>query len=103
MLSFHLLSCLCGILGADLLIGAQAVVFNPQFEYFFSPDVKDSELDSVQSWPAGSAQYLLCYSKPLSSGLEALLFNCNLNNGCKIKPTSKFVILLLKALLTGNG
>ena len=32
----HLLSCLCGILGADLLICARAVVFNPHFRYFFS-------------------------------------------------------------------
>ena len=56
--SRHLLSCLCGILGADLLIGARAVVFNPHFRYFFSPDVRDSELGSIQSWPAGSALLL---------------------------------------------
>ena len=62
--SRHLLSCLCGILGADLLIGARAVVFNPHFRYFFSPDVRDSELGSIQSWPAGSALLLLDSFEP---------------------------------------
>ena len=40
--SRHLLSCLCSILGADLLRGGRTVVFNPHFLYF-SPDVWDSE------------------------------------------------------------
>ena len=62
--SRHLLSCLCGILGADLLIGARAVVFNPHFRYFFSPDVRDSELGFVQSWPAESALLLLDSIEP---------------------------------------
>ena len=32
------------------------MVFNPHFRYFFSgsPDVRDSELGSIQSWPAES-------------------------------------------------
>ena len=34
--SRHLLSCLRGILGADLLIGARAVVLNPHFQHFWS-------------------------------------------------------------------
>ena len=62
--SRHLLSFLCGILGADLLVGARAVVLNPHFLYFFSPDVRDSELGSVQSWPAGSVLLLLDSFEP---------------------------------------
>ena len=62
--SRYLLSCLCGILGADLLVGAPAVVFNPHFRYFFSPDVLDSELGPIQSWPAGSALLLLDSFEP---------------------------------------
>ena len=62
--SRHLLSCLCCILGADLLVGAGAVVFNPHLQYFFSPDVLDSELGSIQSWPAGSALLLLNSFEP---------------------------------------
>ena len=52
---------LCRILGADLLIGAQAVVFNPHFQHFFrvSPEAKDLELGCVQFWPAIPALLLL--------------------------------------------
>ena len=46
--SSHLLSCLRRILGADLLIGAQAVVFNPHFQLFFSPEANDLELGGVK-------------------------------------------------------
>ena len=57
--SRHLLTCLRNILKVDILVGARAVVFNPHFQYFFSPDVKDSALGAVQSLPAGSALLLL--------------------------------------------
>ena len=57
--SRHLLSCLRRILGADLLIGARAVVFNPHFQHFFSPEAIDLELGGVQFWPAVPVLLLL--------------------------------------------
>ena len=57
--SRHFLSSLSGIQGANLLIGARAVAFNLHFQSIFTPDVRDSELGSVQSWPAWSALLLL--------------------------------------------
>ena len=55
LLSLRLLSCLSGILRIDMSIGAQAEVFNPQIQYLSEsfPDIRDSVLGSVQSWPAG--------------------------------------------------
>ena len=64
------MSCLCCILGADLLISARAMVFNPHFRYFFSPDVRDSELGSVQFWPAGSALLPLDQLRELKSWIK---------------------------------
>ena len=57
--SRHFLSSLSGIQGANLLIGARAVAFNLHFQSIFTPDVRDSELGSVYSWPAGSVLLLL--------------------------------------------
>ena len=56
--SRRLLSCLRRLIGADLLIGARAVAFNPHFQHFVSPDAIDMELGGVQSWPAVPALLL---------------------------------------------
>ena len=58
---------LCSILGADLLVGARAVVFNPHFRYFSSQDVQNSAIGSVQSWPAGSPLLLRDSFEPTQS------------------------------------
>ena len=64
-LSYHLLwicqllSCLCGNLRADLLVSARTVESYPRFKCFYSANVRDSGLGSVQSWPAGPALRVL--------------------------------------------
>jgi len=40
--SRHLLACLRQITGAELLVGASAVNYNPHFSYFFSPNPHDA-------------------------------------------------------------
>ena len=54
-----MLSCLRGILGTDLLIGAQAVAFNPHFQHFLSSFAIDLELGGIHSWPAEQALLLI--------------------------------------------
>ena len=79
--SYCLLSCLCCILGTDLLIVASSVVFNPHFLYFFPSEVLDSDLDSVQSWPAGSAILLLDSFEPIWRAqilVKAMNHHCDL-------------------------
>ena len=57
--SRHLLSCLRGILGTDLLVGARAVTFNPHFAHFCSPDAEDSALGAEVEWEPLAALLLL--------------------------------------------
>lgn len=49
--SRHLLADIKQITGAQLLIGASAVMFNPHFLHFVSPHLPDVHLGAVEDWP----------------------------------------------------
>ena len=80
--SRHLLSCIRGILGTDLLIGAWAVAFNPHFQHFFSPDAMDLELGDIQTWPAVPALSLLAIDSFAPTELAQILVQAS--NHCGV-------------------
>ena len=57
--SRHLLASIRQITGADLLIGASAVNYNPHFLYFSSPYPPDAALGSMSEWPQVPALLVL--------------------------------------------
>ena len=65
--SRHLLSYL-RVLGADLLIGTRAMVFNPHFQHFFSPEAIGLELGGVPFRPAVPALLPLDSFAPTERG-----------------------------------
>ena len=50
--SRHLLACIREITGAQLLLGARAVAYNPHFSLFASPFAGDRWLGAVLEWPS---------------------------------------------------
>ena len=62
--SRHLLACLHGITGAELLIGARAVTRHPHFEHYASPSPADQRLGAVLEWPSVTALLLLDSFEP---------------------------------------
>jgi ribonuclease HI len=57
--SRHLLVNIKQITGAELLIGASAVMFNPHFLHFVSPHRPDVHLGAVEAWPQVPALLVL--------------------------------------------
>lgn len=54
-----MLACLCHHqLQVELLVGARAVVYNPHFYHFVSPDLADSSLGAMAQWPVQAALVL---------------------------------------------
>jgi hypothetical protein len=57
--SRHLLVYIGNITGAQLLIGASAVTYNPHFQHFVSPNSIDQQLGASDHWPLTPALLLL--------------------------------------------
>ena len=57
--SRDLLACLHRVLGVDFLLGARAVISNPHFSHFHSPEEVDIALGAVKHWPLLPALLLL--------------------------------------------
>ena len=49
--SRHLLACISQVTGAEALIGASAVTYNPHFTSFLSPFECDQRLGALSQWP----------------------------------------------------
>jgi ribonuclease HI len=64
--SRHLLAYLGNLTGAQLLVGASAVTYNPHFQYFVSPNVLDQKLGASDQWPQTPALLLLDSFPPSS-------------------------------------
>ena len=64
--SRHLLANIRQVTGAELLIGASAVTFNPHFLHFVSPFLPDVRLGAAADWPTVPALLLLdSFAPPL--------------------------------------
>ena len=76
--SRHLLACLRRVLKVELLVGARAVVYNPHFPHFVSPDAGDSSFGAATQWPVQPALILLDSFSPQdrSSVLERARAHC---------------------------
>ena len=48
--SRHLLGCLRGVLGTNVLVGARAVTYRPHFAHFCSPEAGDAALGADKDW-----------------------------------------------------
>ena len=56
--------------GAELLIGASAVTYDPHFRHLISPFPGDARLGAVSKWPAVSALLVLdSFAHPLRAQL----------------------------------
>jgi ribonuclease HI len=64
--SRHLLVYIGNITGAQLLIGASAVTYNPHFQQFVSPNSIDQQLGASDHWPLTPALLLLDSFPPSS-------------------------------------
>ena len=64
--SRHLLVYIGNITGAQLLIGASAVTYNPHFQHFVSPNSIDQRLGASVQWPLTPALLLLDSFPPTS-------------------------------------
>ena len=62
--SRHLLACLRAVTGAELLVGARAVTFNPHFQHYYSPSANDIALGAVDQWLPVPALMLLDSFEP---------------------------------------
>ena len=69
--SRHLMVCLQRITGAQLLVGARAVMFHPRFSHFVSPDTQDVLLGAETKWPDAPA-ILVLDSYPWTARSEIL-------------------------------
>ncbi len=65
--SLHLLVYIGNITGAQLLIGASAVTYNPHFQHFVSPNSIDQQQGSSDHWLLTPALLLLDLFSPSSS------------------------------------
>ena len=63
--SRHLLANIRQVTGAELLIGASAVTFNPHFLHFVSPFLPDVRLGAATDWPKVPALLILDSFAPL--------------------------------------
>ena len=57
--SRHLLAYIRKVTGAQLLIGASAMTYNPHYQFFVSPHTNDRQLGASTTWPQVPALLLL--------------------------------------------